>query len=110
MGKLACIALVLALAACTPPKPTVPALTPETAAALLRYNAKAETWMTHVKKQNATCEYQVDLPDQRNQPTEIDVAHIVYCGGQPAPREYDASVSFSYDAQAGHWVITRFAS
>jgi len=110
MGKLACVALLALLCACTPPKPTTPSLTPEAAAALLRYNSKAETWMIHVKKADASCEYRVDLPDQTNHPTELDVAHIVYCGGRPSPTEYDASVSFSYDPQAGHWVITRFSS
>ncbi len=111
MTKLACLGLLLMLAACsTPPKPTVPSLTPETAAALLRYNSRAETWLIHVKKHSASCEYKVEVPDQTNHPTELDVSHIVYCGGTPAPLEYNATVSFAWDAQAQHWVITRFSS
>jgi hypothetical protein len=93
-----------------PPKPTVPALTPENAASLLRNYAKAETWITYVKKNNATCDYRLDLPDQSAQPTTIDLDHIVLCGGRPSPKEFDASVSFEYDKQAQRWVVSRFAS
>src|SRR5579875_3753544 len=108
MTRFGCLLVFVLMLACTPPKPVTPSLTPEGAAQLLHHNSKAETWMVHVKKQNATCEYRVDLPDQTNHPTELDVDHIVVCGGRPSPTEYDASVSFSYDPQAGHWVITRF--
>src|SRR5581483_4941178 len=97
----------LALVGCsTPPKATVPALTPENAATLLRNNAKAETWITYVKKQNPACGYQLMLPDQTNQPTSIDLSHIVMCGASPSPKEFDASVSFAYDKGAQKWVIT----
>jgi hypothetical protein len=106
--------LVLAVALFTgcggPPKPVVPALTPENAASLLRNYAKAETWIIYVKKQNATCEYRLDLPDQVSQPTTIDLDHIVVCGGRPSPKEFDASVSFEYDKGAQKWVVSRFAS
>jgi hypothetical protein len=101
----------LALVGCsTPPKANVPALTPENAAALLRNNPKAETWITYIKKQNPACGYQLMLPDQVTQPTSIDLSHIVMCGGSPSPKEFDASVSFAYDKDAQKWVITRFAS
>ena len=110
MIRIGCLAFLLALAACTAPKPVTPSLTPEAAAQLLHYNAKAETWMVHVKKQDATCEYRVDLPDQTSHPTELDVDHIVYCGGRPSSREFDASVSFAYDKDKQQWVITRFSS
>jgi hypothetical protein len=98
------------LFSCGSPKPTTPALTPQTAAALLQYNNKAKDWLTYVKKQNPACEYKLDLPDQTSQPTSIDLDHIVYCAGRPSPKEFDASVSFVYDKAAGRWVITRFAS
>ncbi len=113
MAKLACFfVLGLMLAACSAPpkKPTVPSLTPEAAAQLLHYNGRAETWLEHVKKQNSTCEYLLTLPDQTTHPTELDLKNIVYCGGQPAPLEYNASVIFSYDKDKGQWVITRFSS
>ena len=110
MKKLACFISLLGLCACSPPKPTVPSLTPQEAGELLHYNSRAETWLTHVKKQDATCEYRLDLPDQLNHPTELDLDHIVYCGGRPSPKEYDASVSFAYDKDAQKWVITRFSS
>ena len=100
----------LALISCGSPKPTTPALTPQTAAELLQYNNKAKDWLTYVKKQNPACEYKLDLPDQSAQPTSIDLDHIVSCAGRPSPKEFDASVSFVYDKDAGHWVITRFAS
>jgi hypothetical protein len=93
-----------------PPKAAVPALTPENAAALLRYNTKAQNWMRYVQKQNASCDYKLDLPDQVSQPTSIDLDHIVVCGGRPSPKELDASVSYEYDKAAQKWVISRFAS
>ena len=93
-----------------PPKPAVPALTPENAAAMLRNYPKAQTWITYVKRQNPACDYQLDLPDQSAQPSTIDLDHIVVCGGSPSPKEFDASVSFDYDKNAQHWVISRFAS
>jgi hypothetical protein len=116
VNKLACSVSLFAFAcvastSCNaPPKPRIPSLTPENAAALLRNNPKAENWITYVRKQNATCGYQLDLPDQVTQPTSIDLDHIVTCGGRPAPKEFDASVSFEYDKDAQHWVIRRFAS
>jgi hypothetical protein len=93
-----------------PPKPAVPALTPENAASILRNYPKAQTWIVYVKKQNSSCDYRLDLPDQSAQPTTIDLDHIVLCGGQPSPKEYDASVSFEYDKDAQRWVVSRFAS
>jgi hypothetical protein len=104
------LALGFLLTACTPPKPRVPALTPSMAAELLHYNNKAQNWMTYVRKNNTGCEYRLDLPDQTNQPTSIDLSHIVVCNGRPSPKEFDASVSFEYDKAAQHWVLTRFAS
>ena len=107
--KIGIVAGVLVLAACSPPKPRVPSLTPEGANALLHYNPKAETWMIHIKRQDPTCEYRLDLPDQTSQPTTIDLDHIVYCNNRPSPKELDAMVSFAYDPQAQKWVITRFS-
>lgn len=107
---LCCLALVIILAACTPPKPKTPSLTPETAAQLLHYNNKAQTWITYVKKQNSTCDYKLTLPDQISGPTEIDLTHIVLCGNRPSPKEFDASVSFIFDPATQKWVIERFSS
>jgi hypothetical protein len=101
---------VMILGACGTPKPRVPSLTPEEANELLHYNSKAETWMLHVKKQDASCEYRLELPDQTSQPTTIDLDHIVFCGNRVSPKEFDAAVSFAYDPQAQKWVITRFSS
>jgi hypothetical protein len=111
MTKHACLGFAVLLAlSCSPPKPTVPALNPEQAASLLQFNNRAQGWLTYVKKNNATCQYRLDLPDQSSNPTTIDLDHIVVCGGRPAPKEFDASVSFEYDKAAGTWKITRFAS
>lgn len=77
---------------------------------MLHYNNQAQAWLTYVRKQNASCTYTLDLPDQRSQPTEIDLNHIVSCGGRPAPTEFDAAVSFVYDPNKGAWVIKRFSS
>lgn len=77
---------------------------------LLRYNPKAQTWITYVKKNNSSCDYKLELPDQMAQPTSIDLDHIVSCGGRPSPKEFDASVSFEFDKNTQKWAITRFAS
>ncbi len=98
------------LVSCGSPKPTTPALTPQLAGELLHYDNNAKNWLTHVKKQNPGCEYQVSLPAQNNHPTQIDLTHIVWCQGAPSPTEFDASVSFEYDQQAKRWVIKRFSS
>ena len=92
------------------PKPAVPALTPENAAAMLRNYPKAQTWITYVKRQNPACDYRLDLPDQASHPSTIDLDHIVVCGASPSPKEFDASVSFEYDKDAQHWVVSKFAS
>lgn len=111
MAKLlCCVPIILLLAGCTPPKPKTPALTPETANQLLNYNNKAKDWMTYVKKQNAACEYKLDLPDQTSGPTQIDLDHIVQCANRPSPRELDASVSFAFDPDTQRWVVKRFSS
>jgi hypothetical protein len=93
-----------------PQKPSVPPLTPENAAAILRNYPKAQTWISYVKRQNAACDYRLDLPDQSAQPSSIDLDHIVMCGASPSPKEFDASVSFEYDKDAQRWVVSRFAS
>jgi hypothetical protein len=94
----------------TPAKPDVPALSPQTAASLLQFDNKAKNWIEYVKRKDPTCEYKVDLPDQANQPTEIDLDHVILCGGRPSPKEFDASVVFSYDKTQQRWVLTRFSS
>jgi hypothetical protein len=109
---LACSFALFVFTGCsTPPKEThPPALNPEQAAALLHYNSKAEVWLVHVRKTNPSCGYKLDLPEQNRHPTEIDLNHIVVCGGRPAPIEFDASVSFAYDKDQQKWVISRFSS
>ncbi|MDQ2713136.1 MAG: hypothetical protein M3Y72_03285 [Acidobacteriota bacterium] len=111
MTRLTYFGCLLLLASCGgPPKPTVPSLNPQEAAELLHYNNKAQDWLKYVRKQNAACDYRLDLPDQSTHPAEIDLDHIVLCGNRPSPKEFDASVVFNYDATQGKWVISRFAS
>jgi hypothetical protein len=110
LSRVAVVVSIALLGGCGTPKPRVPSLTPEGANELLHYSAKAETWMIHVRKQDPSCEYRLDLPDQTSQPTTIDLDHIVYCGNRPSSKEFDAAVSFAYDPQAQKWVITRFQS
>jgi len=100
----------LLLVACGTSKPTVPALNPEQATTLLRYNNRAVNWMVFVHRNNPACEYKLDLPDQSAHPAQLDLDHIVSCGGRPAPKEFDASVSFAYDTAQQKWVLTRFSS
>jgi hypothetical protein len=109
-NKISVFGSFLLLAACSePPKPQIPALTPDVANQALHYDSKAEGWIAHAKKQDSSCIYQLDIPDQTNHPTQLDFTHIVKCGGRPSPLELDASVSFEYDKNAQHWVIMRFS-
>ena len=112
MKKIAPVASLslLLLTSCTPPKADIPALTPQTAATLLQFSPKAKVWMEHVRKENPACEYKLDLPDQTNHPTTLDVDHAVMCGGKESPRALDASVTFAFDKAAGRWIISRFSS
>lgn len=110
LWKIGAVIGFVVLGACGTPKPRVPSLTPGEANELLNYNPKAKTWLIHVKKQDPSCEYRLDLPDQTSQPTTIDLDHIVYCGNRPSPIEFNAAVSFAYDPQAQRWVLTRFQS
>lgn len=103
-------ALLLMASCSTPPKPQIPSLTPEVANQILHSNTQAANWLVHARKQNPSCAYTLDIPDQTNHPTQLDFTHIVKCGGSPAPMELDASVSFEYDNDAQHWVIKRFSS
>ena len=99
------------LASCSSaPKVTTPALNPQEAAELLHYNNRAQDWLKVVKKQNPACDYQLNLPDQSSHPTQIDLDHIMLCGNRPSPKEFDATVSFAYDATPGKWSVIRFAS
>lgn len=112
MKRLAAAIPTLLLAACSsaPKKPQVPALTPEAAHGLLQFDNRAHGWIEYVKRHNTACEYEINLPDQSNQPAEIDLDHIVWCSGQPGPKEFDASVVFVYDPDQGKWTIKRFSS
>jgi len=76
----------------------------------MHYNNKAQNWLKYVRRNNAGCDYRLDLPDQSSHPATIDLSHIVMCGNRPSPREFDASVTFTYDEAKGTWVISRFSS
>ncbi len=105
-------AATLFLTACsdpTPKKPDIPGLTAQAASDALHYNGKAQDWINHARRQDPSCEFNLDIPDQSSHPTTLDFEHIVQCGGKKAPLELNASVSFEYDKNAQHWVITRFS-
>ena len=111
MKTISCFLLLVLLEACGgKPKADVPSLNPEQAAGLLQFNHKADAWITFVKKNNPSCGFRVILPDQSAHPTEIDIDHVVSCGNRPSPKEFDASVVFTYDEAAQKWTISRFAS
>jgi hypothetical protein len=108
---IACVGALTLLCACSgTKKPDVPSLNEQLATELLHFDHKADAWLTYVKKQNPACGYRVDLPDQSSHPTEIDIDHLVSCGGRPAPKEFDATVTFVYDPTAQRWKVGRFAS
>ncbi|MFL6352215.1 MAG: hypothetical protein ACJ74Z_10245 [Bryobacteraceae bacterium] len=108
--KLVCLIGLVFLAACSPPPPPTPSLTPQNAAGLLHYNNRAENWLKFVKKRDPSCGYKLEIPDQSSHPSAIDLDHIVWCANRPAPKELDASVQFVYDKAAQRWVILRFSS
>jgi hypothetical protein len=98
------------LFSCSPPKPTTPALTPENATQLLRFDQRAQNFIARVKTSNPNCDFRLTLPDQIPPLTQIDLQHIVVCANRPAPLEFDASATFNYDPVSGTWKLTRFAS
>ncbi len=110
--RYACLGSLLLLLSCGggPPKSVTPPLNPQEAGALLHYNNKAQDWLKYVRRQNAACDYRLDLPDQSSHPTAIDLDHIIMCGTSPSPKEFDASVSFAYDQDQKRWVISKFSS
>jgi hypothetical protein len=108
--RLAAVGVTALLFGCGPPKPNVPSLTPDTAYALLQVSNKAESWIRYVKKNNPSCAYQLELPDQSAHPATIDLDHIIRCGGRPSPKEFDASVTFQYDPAQQRWTVSRFSS
>ena len=111
MKKIACFgALILASGCSGPKKSDVAPLNQQIASELLHFDHKADAWLTYVKKQNAACDYRLELPDQSSHPTEIDIDHLVSCGGRPAPKEFDATVTFVYDPATQKWKVGRFAS
>jgi hypothetical protein len=113
MGKASLIVLVAGvwlLPSCSPPREVTPALTPENAQALLNANDRAITWIKYAQKQDYSCQWHVELPDQSAHPTEIDVDHIVHCQITKSPRELDASVQFIFDKDQKRWVISAFRS
>lgn len=112
MKKLAIFWVVLLSGCSSAPekKARVPAMTPGEANSLLRFEPKATNWLTYVQKQNPGCMYHIELPDQSAQPTEIDLDQIVWCGSTPGPREYKASVVFTFDKSAQKWVLSRFSN
>ncbi|MGH9583208.1 MAG: hypothetical protein ACRD4O_09760 [Bryobacteraceae bacterium] len=103
-------AFAFALGCGAPPRPSIPALTPQNAAELLHYDNRAANWLTFVRKQDPSCDYRLELPNQSAHPTEIDLNHIVSCAGRPSPAEFNAGVSFVYDQNRHEWVIRQFSS
>jgi len=101
---------LLLLAACSPPPEATPALTPENAQALLNADNRALTWIKYAQKQDYSCRWHVELPDQSAHPAEIDVDHIVLCQITKSPRELDASVQFTFDKDQKRWLISAFRS
>lgn len=101
---------MLLAASCSPPEERTPALTPENAVALLQAHGRAKDWITYAQKQDSTCEWHLELPDQSAHPVEIDVDHIIQCRVTRNPRELDASVQFTFDRVEKRWTISAFRS
>ena len=108
VSLLAAIAIVSV--ACGPPPEVTPALTPENAFALLENDNKAKGWMTYVRKQDSTCQWKMDIPDQSSHPIEVEVAHIMNCRVTSSPRALDARAVFTFNKAEKRWELTQFSS
>jgi len=108
IGLLAFIAM--ASVACGPPPEVTPALTPENAVALLQNDNKAKGWMTYALKQDSTCQWKMDIPDQSSHPIEVEVAHVMNCRVTSSPRALDARVVFTFNKTEKRWELTQFSS
>ncbi len=98
------------LAACSPPKPAIPPLSPEVAQQLIRYDTRATNHLKFVQSQMPGCEYVLHLPDQASHPQSVEVDHIVSCGGRTDLKAYDASAEFQWNQAQGHWELYHFGS
>src|SRR5208283_5822346 len=112
MTKTVCLlgAIAIVLVACGPPAEVTPALTPENAVALLQNDNKAKAWMTYALKQDSSCQWKMDLPDQSNHPVEVEVAHIMNCRVTSSPRALDARAVFTFNKAEKRWELTQFSS
>ena len=112
MKKTAAALCVLAmtLVSCGPPPEKTPALTPENAVALLQINNKAKDWLAYAQKQDSTCQWRLDIPDQASHPTEVEVSHIMNCRVTTSPRALDASVTYTFNKAEKRWELTQFRS
>ena len=96
--------------ACGPPPEVTPAFTPENAVALLQIDGKAKDWLTYAQKQDSTCQWRMEIPDQSNHPVEVEVAHIMNCRVTTSPRALDASATFTFNKAEKRWELTQFRS
>ncbi len=108
VGFLAAIATVSV--ACGPPPEVTPALTPENAVALLQNDNKAKGWMTYALKQDSSCTWKMEIPDQASHPTEVEVAHVMNCRVTSSPRALDARATFTFNKREKRWELTQFSS
>lgn len=112
MIKTAALLALIAIAsvACGPQPDLTPALTPENAVALLQNDNKAKGWMTYALKQDSSCQWKMDLPDQSNHPIEVEVAHVMNCRVTTSPRALDARAAFTFNKKEKRWELTQFSS
>ncbi len=108
IGLLALIATVSV--SCGPGPEVTPALTPENAVALLQIDGKAKDWLAYAQKQDSTCQWRLEIPDQASHPVEVEVAHIMSCRVTTSPRALDASVTFTFNKAQKRWELTQFRS
>jgi hypothetical protein len=108
MALLAAVTIVSG--ACGPPPEVTPALTPENAFALLENDNKAKDWMTYARKQDSTCAWKMEIPDQSSHPIEVEVAHIMNCRVTTSPRALDARATFTFNKREKRWELSQFSS
>jgi hypothetical protein len=101
---------LILLMGCTEKAPPHPALSPLAAERLLHYDTRAQNRLKSIQKQDRTCDFKIQLPDQSTHPTVVEADHVVTCGGRNDLKAFDANAEFQWNKAQKRWELSHFGS